>query len=374
MKKILAIAIAVVMTVALFAVTSTAADAKCLITAEQLASADSTLNGVSVELSSEGDVAFAKFTASSLDPHLYIKPDVKTDAANHFAAVKYRTTSAAETIDAYMAPAEPHTIFSKIEADGNWHIAYGDLEQSGANWTGTFARLDPLNNGGLKEGDTIDIAWIALFASEDDAKAYTGPAAGETPVAPTPEKSDDQWLGGSEPAGHSTGWWMNPIAEGCDKYIKIGFTAAGNFSGIHGYYLCNPTTSNEGPTVVKAQILKGDTVLAEKEIPVDGDKWYDTDFGKSIPAGDYTLAYLPVSGNGGWFVLGSYDGQGDWTIDTNCATNDATKTHPEIMLIGAAAAADPQPSNPGTADASVIAIAAVACVALAGVVVAKKIR
>jgi len=213
------------------------------------------------------------------------------------------------------------------------------------------------------DGDLVEITSFKFTQQKEAAKTDD----------PAPEKSADQWLGGSEPAGHSTGWWMNPIAEGCDKYIKIGFTAAGNFSGIHGYYLCNPAAAEVGPTVVKAQILKGDTVLAEKEIPVDGDAWYDTDFGKTIPAGDYTLAFLPVSGNGGWFVLGSYDGQGEWTIDTNCATNSDTKTHPEIMLVGAAAA-DPQPSNPGTADASVIAIAAVACVALAGVVVAKKIR
>ena len=39
------------------------------------------------------------------------------------------------------------------------------------------------------------------------------------------------------------------------------------------------------------------------------------------------------------------------------------------------APADPTPAdNPGTADASVIAIAAVACIALAGVVVAKKVK
>ena len=191
MKKILAVVIAVVMTAALFAISSIAADPAVVITPEQLASAESTLNGVTVELSSEGDIAFAKFTAGSLDPHLYIKPEIKTDVANHFAAIKYRTTSAADSIDAYMAGAEPHTIFTTIEGDGNWHIAYGDLEQSGANWTGTFARLDPMNNGGLKEGDTIDIAWIALFANEDDAKAYTGPAADDQPTAPdTPATPD----------------------------------------------------------------------------------------------------------------------------------------------------------------------------------------
>ena len=235
----------------------------------------------------------------------------------------------------------------------------------------------------LKDG-TYKLTVKAIFADDStetkdyNLKVGTGVNAEDPePSQPATEKSDDQWLGGSEPGGNATGWWMNPISDGCDKYININFKAAGNFSGIHGFYLCNPAAAEVGPTVVKAQILKDGSVLAEKEIPVDGDAWYDTDFGKSFPAGDYTLSFLPVSGNGGWFVLGSYDGQGEWTIDTNCATNGDTKTHPEIMLIGAAAPSqggDTTPTNPGTADASVIAIAAVACIALAGVVVAKKVR
>ena len=36
--------------------------------------------------------------------------------------------------------------------------------------------------------------------------------------------------------------------------------------------------------------------------------------------------------------------------------------------------ADPEPENPSTADASVIAVAAVCCIALAGIVAAKKIK
>ncbi|MBO4868262.1 MAG: hypothetical protein J5585_00965 [Clostridia bacterium] len=380
MKKILAVATVIAMTAALFAVCSVAADPAVVITAEQLSAAESTYNGVTVELSTEGGVDFARFTAGGLDPHLYIKPDIKTDASNHFAAIKYRTTSGAASIDAYMAAAEPHTIFSAIEADGSWHIAYGDLEQSGANWTGTFARLDPMNGGSLKEGDTLDVAWIALFASEDDAKAYTGPAAGgDTPVAPSTDKSDDQWLCGGDPAAKSTGWWMNPINGPDEKYIKVNFTANGYFDGVKGYYLCNPASAEVGQTVVKVQLLDASgSVLEEKEIPVDGDQWYETNFDRSYAAGTYSLNYVAVSGNGGWFVFGSADADDSTvTLESNCATNGDTKSHPIVMLMGADAPAEggePTPTNPGTADASVIAIAAVACIALAGVVVAKKVR
>ena len=56
-------------------------------------------------------------------------------------------------------------------------------------------------------------------------------------------------------------------------------------------------------------------------------------------------------------------------------TTEALK--PEFTLVvgtGENKAEDPTPSNPETADTSVIAIAAVACIALAGVVVAKKVK
>ena len=55
--------------------------------------------------------------------------------------------------------------------------------------------------------------------------------------------------------------------------------------------------------------------------------------------------------------------EGGKLLDVNKPGEDGFK------VVGTGAAA-----NPGTADAAVIAIAAVACVALAGVVIAKKVR
>ena len=129
-------------------------------------------SGISFELISGADFEFARFTALNTDPHLYLASQPTTSVENHYAVIKYRTTSSAASIDAYMRAAEPHTMFSEIVNDGEWHYAFGDLEQSGSNWTGTFTRLDPLNGGALTVGDTIDIAWIALFADEEDAAMY----------------------------------------------------------------------------------------------------------------------------------------------------------------------------------------------------------
>ncbi len=58
-----------------------------------------------------------------------------------------------------------------------------------------------------------------------------------------------------------------------------------------------------------------------------------------------------------------------FAVDANGELVDTTFELPFTQEKGAAA-----PENPGTADASVIAVAAVACVALAGVVVAKKVK
>ena len=392
MKKILAIAIAVVMTVALFAVTSTAADAKCLITAEQLsADTNTTKSGVSFELKEEGGEKFARFTAVDLDPHLYLSPDVTTDVANHFAVIKYRTTSEAATIDAYMAGAEPHTVFTNIEADGNWHMCYGDLEESGANWTGKFARLDPLNNGGLKEGDTIDIAWIALFASEDDAKAYTGPAAGSEPAQPAITFTEQVISGGDQ----SIGVW---VQEGKET-ATVKFTTAGAFKGMSEniYWASNPTST--GPAAewtVELYKFAYNTENTLKQKPVasktvkstaDNDPAFTFDFDEQ-KAGTYIVKFTVTNAANAEDIGGEQ--KKPYLVLPRIAAPDASKFEYtgdgefNLRLTGEAVSGDfflANPAetevpadNPGTADASVIAIAAVACVALAGVVVAKKIR
>ena len=376
MKKILAIAIAVVMISAICATVSfAAAEPALLITAETLASEKNvTKSGVSFELKDEGGEKFARFTAVDKDPHLYLAENNTTDTVNHFAVIKYRTTSGAATIDAYMAGAEPHTIFDPgIVNDGAWHITYGDLEKSGANWTGKFARLDPMNGGTLTEGDTMDIAWIALFSSEADANAYKGPSSGSSSEQPAP--AVDQWLCGTEVSAEKAPdngptWWFNPLGEPDDRELKATFKATSSFSGIKFFAYCSP---NPEIASFKVELISGGKTVFEKVIKTEGDKIYETDFGKVYEAGEYTLRFTSASGSGvantdSWFVLGGVKGENaDVTVDASAALNGpAAGVLPAIMLVGA--------TNPGTADAAVIAIAAVACIALAGVVVAKKVK
>ena len=374
MKKILALSVAVIMTFALFAAAvNAAAEPALLITAEDLASeSNTTKSGVSFELMEEGGEKFARFTAEDLDPHLYLASNPKTDVANHFAVLKYRTTSGAKKTDAFMAGAEPHTQFTDIVNDGQWHFAYGDLEESGANWTGTFARLDPLNNGDLKVGDTIDIAWIAVFANEADAQAYTGPAgSSEQPSDPQPvaEKDPDTWLCQAGDPAATTGWWMHPFTDKEWEFTSK-FTTPNAFDGFIALFFANP----EGAKVQINLLDEAGAVLDSQEFTQAGDGSPTIKFSKAFAAGTYTLQ-IKSTDTGAHFVVGSAHA-GDVAVEVggNCNTNDSTLDAPVIVLTGAVASGASEPSNPGTADASVIAIAAVACVALAGVVIAKKVR
>ena len=384
MKKFLAIAVAVVMIAAVCSTVSFAAsEPALLITAEQLADESNltTSNNVEIELKEENGVKFARITATGGDPHFYFGTAPETDVANKYAAIKYRTTTSGLTIDAYMAGAEPHTIFGEVNGDGNWNFLVGDLSQSGANWTGKFARFDPLN-GNVAAGDVLDVEWIAVFADQADAEAYRGSTGSSSEQPATSEKSEDQYLcvdpDANGSVGQHTGWWMNPINGPDEKYITINFKANGSFKGVKGYYLTNPASAEVGPTVVKAQLLDASgNLLEEKEVPVDGDAWYETVFSKTYGAGTYAVKFVAVSGGGGWFVLGSAQGSDEnVTIDHNCNTNADTLPYPAMALIGAEAAGEQpsQPSNPQTADAAIVAIAAVACIALAGAVIAKKVK
>ncbi len=394
MKKILALSVAVIMTFALFAAAvNAAAEPALLITAEDLASeSNTTKSGVSFELMEEGGEKFARFTAEDLDPHLYLASKPQTDVANHFAVLKYRTTSGAQKTDAFMAGAEPHTQFTDIVNDGQWHFAYGDLEESGANWTGTFARLDPLNNGDLKAGDTIDIAWIALFANEADAKAYTGPAAGSEPAQPANTFTEQVISGGDQ----SIGVW---VQEGKET-ATVKFTTAGAFKGMSEniYWASNPTST--GPSAewtVELYKFAYNTENTLKQKPVasktvkstaDNDPAFTFEFDEQ-KAGTYIVKFTVTNAANAEDIGGEQ--KKPYLVLPKIAAPDASKFEYtgdgefNLRLTGEAVSGDfflanpaetevPADTNPGTADASVIAIAAVACVALAGVVIAKKVR
>ncbi|MBP5207824.1 MAG: hypothetical protein J6330_05155, partial [Clostridia bacterium] len=126
-------------------------------------------------------------------------------------------------------------------------------------------------------------------------------------------------------------------------------------------------------------VYSGTTELFNESVGSGDVPDVEFDIGKALPAGEYTMVLStpddfyaffaygtdPLSEEyiefeRGHVLFGLYtedSGNGFVTFATEVNNNDGE-----------------QQTNPGTADASVIAIAAVACIALAGVVVAKKVR
>ena len=80
-----------------------------------------------------------------------------------------------------------------------------------------------------------------------------------------------------------------------------------------------------------------------------------------VPAGEHTIHVVVKTSGGAVLDVNHQDGGDGYKV-----VGKGAPTAPEQ--------GGETPVNPGTADASVIAIAAVACVALAGVVIAKKVR
>ena len=221
---------------------------------------------------------------------------------------------------------------------------------------------------------------IANLAAGDeviwDASLTVGDASAEAPVE---VKSDDQWLCGSEPdASQTPSWWFNPLCNAADdsgRYITVNFIADGYFSGIDAFCYCNPAENGSAST--KVELIQSGSVVASGEIKSEGDKLYTVDFGKTFAAGTYSIKFSPLTGsnteNDNWFVLGGFAGSGeDVSVDAN-VNGPADGIQPSIMLIGSTGSGGGR-TNPRTGDAAVIAIAAVAVVALAGVVVAKKVK
>ncbi len=164
-------------------------------------------------------------------------------------------------------------------------------------------------------------------------------------------------------------------AEKKDGYVT--FTAGGEDPFFAFAQPLNPGTDAKYAVVKYRYEGEGDRTIdfylqiaephARAAIETDGE-WHYVIIDCTVPfpenmdtLWDGTIARLdPLSGNG--------------ITDTSIDIASIEFYTSEADAQAAANGSSTQPSNPGTADASVIAIAAVACVALAGVVIAKKVR
>ena len=213
-----------------------------------------------------------------------------------------------------------------------------------------------------------------------DAKLTVGEATEAPAEQPAAEKDPDTWLckaGGSV----NTGWWMHPFTEK-DWEINAKFTTPNAFDGFIFTFYAN---DGDGATVVINLLDESGAVLETQNFTAIGNGNTTIKFNETHNAGTYTIQFKNTD-QGAHFVLGSSEANEDLPVEMsgNGNTNTDTLVAPIIALTGAVPTGSgetpsqpsqpSQPTNPTTADASVIAIAAIGCLALAGIVVAKKVR
>ena len=152
-----------------------------------------------VRFTALGNDPYATFTYSKEGNNSRIDPDKVT-----WAALRYKTGSQYDssgfeyTGQFYISPAAEPCIPIKYNHTGKWETAIIDMTSVSeatsleSKWSSdtytavTTIRFDPLEpdrdpentssagNGQVNADDYIDVAWIAFFEKEEDAKAYTG--------------------------------------------------------------------------------------------------------------------------------------------------------------------------------------------------------
>ena len=153
-----------------------------------------------VRFTALGNDPYSTFTFSNEGNNKRIDPDTVTWAAIRYkTGSQYDSTGVEYTAQFYICPAAEPCIPVRYNFSGNWETAIVDMTsvssvtELDSKWnsdtytaTGTI-RFDPLepdrdpentagdaSSGQVNADDYIDIAWIAFFTSEADAKAYTG--------------------------------------------------------------------------------------------------------------------------------------------------------------------------------------------------------
>lgn len=172
------------------------------------------LTAAAAAVSAADSFEYAHITASGNDPYATFNfhdgKSIDPDTVK-WAAVKYRTITEKDNTGVqligqfYVNPAAEPFVPVKYNHTQKWEILVVDLTtvsekaSSGSIWDSTHysapsqIRFDPIESNRdaeahldsdpavVSNGDSIDIAWIAFFASEADAKAYDG--SQNTPAA-----------------------------------------------------------------------------------------------------------------------------------------------------------------------------------------------
>lgn len=410
MKKTISLLIVLTMLAAMFSVTSFAADS----------------------------FDYAHFKTTGNDPYGYVSLSATIDPDTvHWAVIKYKTITKSDDsgndliAQIYTAPraAEPNCPVT-LTHSGKWELTAFDLttcsktaDNLPTRWTSTTAgaewnriSFDPIegardaeaNEGGAKgqvlADSEIDIAFIAFFDSEAKSKAFDGTGTSYAAII------DADALVAMDGAYHLeiTKMTENGSAQPSTPAVTPGaatqFTTEAAFNAVTLEFNSASATYGNGFACIKTDAVEDPWV----SIPLDVDSgdypfmviYYRASgdiFGNNIYLKDATVN-AGYSGMEGTWVGPGMTGDGTWqkkTIniaETFAPLADTQLTGIRIPTVGTAdgtldiayvaffktaddaAAFDGSFKSADTSDASVMLIALAAAIAVAGVVVCKKVR
>lgn len=366
--------------------------------------------GFSIVSMAAEETDYVVFKAAANDPYatfsfkdgVRINPDTVK-----YAAVRYRL--AADTKDSkggaymgqfYISPAAEPSVPIMYNATGNWETSFVDCTSllegttdesiwNSASYTKTdVIRFDPLESLARRkdgdkecnvvEGAIIDIAWIAFFESETDAKAYTGTES--TPAAILDAdtifnsvKSANNLVltlikGGNvekemlditkarylfnKSTGIQTGWWLHNVDEEATITVEAPIDFWFNAITFFAY-----GSDNDANMILDIE-CDGEIVF-EKEFTARGNNSYTVEFDKPMKPNDNYVFYFIAGDNSEfddwWFVLGSGDApegvdpEDDSVITMGGNTNDNTRLRPAIGLFECEAGEEETPTAAPTA-------------------------
>jgi hypothetical protein len=319
MKKLLAIAIIAVMTLGLFAVSVNAASDDIVVD----------LSGATgnIDVKVEGGKVICTTTGG--DPWVSIPVDnIDTSVYNYFT-VKYSATKEVGSNNTYLMDTSVNPGYSGTA--GTWapHGMAGTADGAAHTKTYDIAADFPTMAGTTLTGVRFTCCndMDGVFTVESLVFSKAAPSETEEPAGSSLlNKCFDEGYA-ADGVGRAKGW----------AHIANGTIGEFGYRIDDGKNVFDASYAASRPDVQEAFGVDA-TVADGFEMTIDISK---------VAKGDHTITFVVKASDGNVFDMGSYD---------------FTSTY------------EGPDENPGTADASVIAIATVACIALAGVVIAKKVR